>query len=63
MCVPAQMYNLMKEKQINCMYRDCLKNHLNTGVSTVACDVALAEDPSTTNTPLSPAAQKSRCAA
>ncbi len=43
MCVPAQMYNLMKEKQIKCMYRDCLKNHLNTGVSTVACDVALSE--------------------
>ena len=42
-CVPAQMYNLMKEKQIKCMYRDCLKNHLNTGISTTACDVALSE--------------------
>lgn len=42
-CVPAQTYNLMKEKQIKCLYRDCVRNHLGSGIPITACDIALKE--------------------
>ena len=43
MCFPAMVYNLNKERQINCMYRNCLTNHLGTGTSSTVCDFAYKE--------------------
>jgi len=43
LCMPAIVYNLKKEKQIKCMYRNCLMNHMTTGLSTTKCDMAFKE--------------------
>ncbi len=37
-CIPAQIYNLKKEKQINCMYIACMQSQAETGIPKVMCD-------------------------
>lgn len=43
MCLPALIYNLKKDRQIKCMYRNCIKNHLTSGQSVTVCDFAYKE--------------------
>jgi len=43
LCLPAYVYNYKKDKQIKCMYRNCLQNHGTNGLSTTSCDVAYKE--------------------
>ncbi|MBI2545801.1 hypothetical protein HYV81_01335 [Candidatus Woesearchaeota archaeon] len=43
MCYPPIIYNLKKERQIKCMYRNCLQHELTSGVTTTACDLAYKE--------------------
>ena len=43
LCLPAYVYNLKKEKQIKCMYRNCIQNHMVQQISTENCDIAHRE--------------------
>ncbi|MBI2139431.1 hypothetical protein HYU14_00790 [Candidatus Woesearchaeota archaeon] len=42
-CYPAIIYNKKKEKQIKCLYRNCIQNHLSAGQPTTICDFAYKE--------------------
>jgi len=42
-CIPALLYNYRKEKQINCLYRNCLVNHADTGLPITNCLLAFKE--------------------
>jgi len=42
-CLPAQIYNMKKDKEVHCMKRNCIENHLTTGQSTTVCDIAFKE--------------------
>lgn len=42
-CIPAISYNLEKDKQIKCMYRNCIENMVQAGISTSICDTAYRE--------------------
>ena len=43
LCYPPIIFNLKKERQIKCMYRNCLQHELTSGVTTTACDLAYQE--------------------
>ncbi|MBW2988889.1 hypothetical protein KY358_01075 [Candidatus Woesearchaeota archaeon] len=43
MCLPAIIYNLKKLRQIRCMYKNCLINHVGSGQSSIVCDLAYKE--------------------
>ncbi len=43
LCMPAIVYNLKKEKQITCMQRNCITNHVTNGLPTTECDIAYKE--------------------
>ncbi|MDP7181355.1 MAG: hypothetical protein QF486_00205 [Candidatus Woesearchaeota archaeon] len=43
MCIPAVLFNLKKDKQIKCLYRNCMKAQEKTGGSFAGCDVAFKE--------------------
>ena len=38
MCIPAMVYNMRKDRQIKCMYKNCLQKRNNAGMSTGVCD-------------------------
>ncbi|MFH1641902.1 MAG: hypothetical protein ABIC04_03300 [Nanoarchaeota archaeon] len=42
-CLPAQVYNLKKERQIRCMQLNCIQNQLLAGMSTNTCNQAYNE--------------------
>lgn len=41
MCVPAIIYNLRKERQVNCIYRNCIKESAKKGLPLVGCEIGL----------------------
>ncbi|HZX45374.1 MAG TPA: hypothetical protein VFF28_06870 [Candidatus Nanoarchaeia archaeon] len=43
LCLPAIVYNLKKEKQIQCMQRNCISNHIQKGLPATECDAAYKE--------------------
>lgn len=43
LCLPAIVYNLEKNKQIKCMYRNCITQHIKAGLPTTDCDMAFKE--------------------
>ena len=43
LCYPAIVYNLKKERQVKCMYRNCIQHELASGITTSACDLAYKE--------------------
>ncbi|MBW3010892.1 hypothetical protein KY326_01595, partial [Candidatus Woesearchaeota archaeon] len=42
-CERGIIFNLRKERQIECIYRDCLKSHLEQGLPTTSCEIAKKE--------------------
>ena len=43
MCLPAQVYNLKKEREINCMQKTCLEGALANGMPTDSCSKSFQE--------------------
>ncbi|MBI2138757.1 hypothetical protein HYU13_04160 [Candidatus Woesearchaeota archaeon] len=43
LCLPAIIFNKKKEKQVKCLYRNCIQNHLMRGEPTTICDFANKE--------------------
>jgi len=43
MCIPGLVYNYKKDKQLKCLYRNCVRNHLNAGMSITNCELAYKE--------------------
>jgi len=43
LCLPGYLYNLRKERQIKCMYKQCLEDHGRVGLPEASCDFAYQE--------------------
>ncbi|MFW6013722.1 MAG: hypothetical protein ACOCQG_00975 [Candidatus Nanoarchaeia archaeon] len=43
LCIPGIIYNLQKDKQIKCMYRNCLQERAEAGLPTDFCDKVYRE--------------------
>jgi len=43
LCIPGIIYNLKKDKQIKCMYRNCLQERAEAGLPTDFCDKVYRE--------------------
>lgn len=41
MCVPAIIYNMRKERQVNCIYRNCIRESAKKGLPLVGCEIGL----------------------
>jgi len=44
LCLPGIVYNMNKDKQIKCIYKNCIKNHATNGLPTTNCDIAYKEN-------------------
>ncbi|MEM4267950.1 MAG: hypothetical protein QXK37_03890 [Candidatus Woesearchaeota archaeon] len=43
LCLPALIYNMKKDRQIKCMYKNCLEQTAKVGLPSTACDYSYKE--------------------